>query len=131
MFQIKAGVSRVNKSGLTELVSGPNGPVIRDLRRRGRILLALAKADAPKETGRLARSLHMRVVLGRAPYVLVGSNLRYAQMVHDGTRPHIITPDKAKTLRFKHRGRVIYAQVVHHPGTRPNRYLTRHLRRVA
>lgn len=52
-------------------------------------------------------------------------------MVNDGTRPHIIRPKNAKTLRFKVGGRVVYAKVVHHPGTRPRPFLDRALNEVA
>jgi hypothetical protein len=51
-------------------------------------------------------------------------------MHHQGTRPHIIVPRRAQTLRFYSRGRIVYSKLVHHPGTKPNRYLTDNLRRV-
>ncbi|WP_228980121.1 hypothetical protein [Streptomyces sp. DH12] len=49
--------------------------------------------------------------------------------VLDGTRPHLIRPRRAKALRFEVGGRVTYAKIVRHPGTRANPFLQRALRR--
>lgn len=51
------------------------------------------------------------------------------RFVIEGTRPHLIRPRRAKALRFEVGGRVTYAKVVRHPGTRANPFLQRALRR--
>lgn len=51
-----------------------------------------------------------------------------ALYVLNGTRPHIIRPVTAKALRFTVGGQVVYAQVVHHPGTKANNFLKEALR---
>lgn len=65
------------------------------------------------------------------PFVRVGSESPIARLHHEGTRPHLIRPVNAKLLRFPANrglgGGFIYATVVHHPGTKPNRYLTDNL----
>jgi hypothetical protein len=61
----------------------------------------------------------------------VGSDVEYAQMVHDGTRPHVIRPRNAQVLRFRVGGQVVFARVVNHPGTRAQPFLDRALREVA
>jgi hypothetical protein len=113
---------------MDHLLNDPYGPVGRYLFARGRAIMAGAKNQVGVKTGRLKASIHMRQE--RAPFgqvLRVGSPLSYALMHHEGTRPHIITPDRAKVLRFTSGGRVIYTHAVKHPGTRPNRYLTDHL----
>lgn len=65
------------------------------------------------------------------PSVAVIFDVAYAEMVNDGTRPHLIRPRRAKALRFTVGGRVVYAKVVHHPGTRPNPFLDKALQKVA
>lgn len=50
-------------------------------------------------------------------YARVGTNLFYAEWLEDGTKPHVIRPRNAKTLRFKGRSGIVFAKVVHHPGT--------------
>lgn len=50
-----------------------------------------------------------------------------------GTKPHTIYPRKSGgTLRFKPKGsgNYAFAKVVHHPGTKPNDFLTKALRSV-
>lgn len=110
------------------LLNDPYGPVGRYLFARGRAIMAGAKNQVGVKTGRLKASIHMRQE--RAPFgqqVRIGSPLSYALMHHEGTRPHIITPNRAQVLRFTSGGRVIYTHAVKHPGTRPNRYLTDNL----
>lgn len=129
-FKFEQTISHLDRAGLFEVESSPNGPVVRDMLRRANKVAALAKADCPKNTGRLARSISVRFVPGKNPSIWIGSDVSYAKEVHDGTRPHHIHPKTAKVLRFMHRGRVIYAREVFHPGTRANPFLARHLRKV-
>jgi hypothetical protein len=92
-----------------------------------------AKVLAPVDTGRLRASIRIesrRNLAFRSIYT-VGSDLSYAVMVHDGTRPHIIRPKNAQALRFRIGGRIVYAKVVHHPGTRARPFLDDALRQVA
>lgn len=49
--------------------------------------------------------------------------------VHNGTKKHVIEPRRRNGyLRFVVGGRVVYAKVVHHPGTKANPFLTDALR---
>lgn len=103
-----------------------------------------AKILCPVDTGRLRASLRgqARRTFTLRPVFTVGSNVDYAEMVHDGTRPHIIRPKRAHTLRrsargvvkpalrFEINGRVVFARVVHHPGTEARPFLDRALREV-
>lgn len=62
--------------------------------------------------------------------IYVGSDHPIALMHHEGTRPHEIRPRKAQVLAFEVNGQVVFATVVHHPGTKPNKYLTDSLTQV-
>jgi hypothetical protein len=118
-----------NKAAMYEMLQSPTGMVGRHLAERaGRIVIA-AKMQAGVKTGKLKASIHMRHKRTSAggQYVMVGSNLHYALLHHEGTRPHIIVPNRSTVLRFSSGGRVIYTHAVRHPGTRPNRYLTDNL----
>jgi hypothetical protein len=113
---------------MDHLLNDPYGPVGRYLFARGRAIMAGAKNQVGVKTGRLKASIHMRQE--RAPFgqqIRIGSPLSYALMHHEGTRPHIITPDRAEVLRFSSRGRIVYARSVRHPGTKPNKFLTNNL----
>lgn len=113
---------------LDYLLKNPSGVVGRDLGKRGNRVLAAARAQVGVDTGKLKASInlsHERDVRGQ--FVKVGSKLNYALMHHQGTRPHIITPNRAQFLVFTKGARVVYAKSVRHPGTKPNRYLTDNL----
>lgn len=113
------------------LLKNPSGPVGRYLARKGRLVLAAAKAQVGVRTGALRASIHMRHLRdSRGQFVRIGSPLNYALAHHEGTRPHLITPNRAQVLRFTRGSAVIYAHAVMHPGTKPNRYLTNNLRLV-
>lgn len=121
----------LDRVGYEHMVHSPDGEVGQYLRKQSRILAAYARRQAGVDTGALRASINYRVVRdSRGLVAFVGSDNRVAFMHHQGTRPHIIMPNRAKTLRFYSRGRIVYAQVVRHPGTKPNRYLTDNLRRV-
>lgn len=118
-------------AGWPELVRGRDGIISRDLRKRGERLRLLAMRQAKKKTGRLAGSMTSNVSVSyRGIQVKVGSDVKHALMHHQGTRPHVITPKRARALRFMQRGRIRYAKRVYHPGTRANRYLTDNLPKV-
>lgn len=92
-----------------------------------------AKVLAPVNTGRLRASIRIesrRLLTLRSVYT-IGSDVSYAGYVHDGTRPHTIRPKRAQALRFVIGGRVVFAKVVHHPGTRARPFLDRAVREIA
>jgi hypothetical protein len=117
-----------NNAGLDYLLNNPLGPVGRSLSKRGLRVANAAKRQVGVDTGALKRSIsmsHRRDIRGQ--FVKVGSPLNYALMHHQGTKPHIITPNRSQYLVFNKGSRVIYATSVRHPGTKPNRYLTDNL----
>ncbi|MBD0693586.1 hypothetical protein BG452_13555 [Streptomyces sp. CBMA123] len=59
---------------------------------------------------------------------VIPSNHSATGFVLDGTRPHVIRPRWAKALRFEIGARVVFARLVHHPGTHANNFLGRALR---
>jgi hypothetical protein len=89
-----------------------------------------AKILCPVDTGRLRASIRgqARRTWTLRPMFTVGTNVDYAVMVHDGTRPHIIRPRSKQALKFTIGGQVVFAKVVHHPGTRAKPFLDRALR---
>ena len=104
-----------------------------ELREASRQVVARAKVLAPVRTGRLRSSIRAEQprIFSLRGSVKVGSDLEYAAMVNDGTRPHIIRPRRARALRFVVGGRVVYAKFVRHPGTRARPFLDRALQEVA
>jgi hypothetical protein len=118
-----------NKPGLDNVLQSPEGVVGRYLKKKGRLITAAARRQVGVRTGALRNSIHMRHFRDpRGQYIKVGSSLSYARAHHDGTKPHLIMPTKGQNLRFFSKGFLVFTQMVRHPGTKPNRYLTDNLR---
>jgi len=84
--------------------------------------------EAPERTGRLKRSIKRKV---RGTKGEVRAEAPYAVFVEKGTRPHIIRPVRARALRFQVGGEIVFAKLVHHPGTKPNPFMRRAAERTA
>lgn len=119
-------------AGIRFVLRGQGGPVWNNIEKRTRRAHNLARIQVGKDTRDLYRSISYRVNVGSRGGVVgtVVADDKKALMHHQGTVPHIIAARKAKSLRFKYRGKIVYAKAVRHPGTRPNRYLTDSLSKV-
>lgn len=121
----------LNHLEFEHLTKSPDGHVGKFLRKRAVILQALAQRQVGVKTGALKKSIRYQIVRdSKGLLATVGSGNRIALMHHNGTKPHIILPKRAQTLRFYSHGRIVYSKMVHHPGTKPNKYLTDNLARA-
>jgi hypothetical protein len=101
----------------------------------------LNRADVltPVDTGNLRRNNHMRVKTRRSQVTgEVYNPTKYADWVHNGTRPHVIQPKKKrlfrkrkKALRFEVAGEVVFAAKVNHPGTPGQPWLRQAMEEIA
>lgn len=94
-------------------------------------VLAAAVAMVPKgPTGVLAASLHATIPSAEGLKVTgqVGSDVSYAQVVHDGMSAHFEKPGTGEKILYL--GPEGFATYVHHPGTQGVKYLTDPLERV-
>jgi hypothetical protein len=121
---------RLDRAALNRQIRGASR---NELNEAAQDVVNRAKILCPVDTGRLRASIRIesRRTLALRSIFTVGSDVYYAPFVNDGTRPHEIRPRRAQALRFVIGGRVVFAKVVHHPGTRPNPFLDRALREVA
>ena len=82
-----------------------------------------------RKTGNTGRSIHLAEVTASSATTEAGGAAEYLEF---GTRPHTITPNARKALRFaaspggarltgspRTGAAVVFAKVVHHPGTKP------------
>lgn len=115
----------------TNATKGPNGTVGRWLRGRAKVAIFKAQAQVGKDTGALAKSIkHELKTVRNGVEVSIFSNNRIALIHHEGTRPHLIEPKNGGPLVFigsRTHSRVV-TNLVRHPGTKPNRYLSDQLR---
>ncbi len=118
---------RLDQSRVRRLLRLPGGLVDRNLRRRVERVQSAAERLAPGTMGAGIRSSYRLTFNG--PIGTVTSTHPASIYVVSGTRPHIIRPRRpGGVLRFTVGGRVVYARIVHHPGTRPNGFLLEALR---
>ena len=52
-----------------------------------------------------------------------GKKYNYAYFVHEGTRSHLIEPNKKKALRWESGGKFVFAKKVQHPGYKGDPFL--------
>jgi hypothetical protein len=84
------------------------------------VAYASAFYRAPWRTGRLAQSIVKEVGEEEARIAALAP---YALYVVCGTAPHEIRPANAQVLAFSISGKMVFAPLVHHPGTKPNPFL--------
>lgn len=95
-----------NAAGIHALKTSPTEPVYKDLLRRVLRVDAAAKRLCPVDTGRLRQSIRWAIVpnVGYAGSLVgyVGTDVKYAGFVHDGTRGgQIIRPVNKRALFWK------------------------------
>lgn len=124
--------SVTDTEALRHIFRDPDGPVGQDLDNRSRRVLERARATVPVRTGRLRTTLrreHGQAVLGPYHDVVAGfqGTTPYLGYVLFGAEPHIIRPTRAKALRFRAGGKIVFSQKVSHPGNRADNFLLRAL----
>jgi hypothetical protein len=128
-----------NEAGFLQLTRSPTGAVARDLVRRAAVVQEAARQRIPlghvaggPGTRRVANrnlrdTLRTRIAYTNwaPPVAYVGSDHPIALIHHEGSRPHVILPRRAKALAFWPRGsnQLVFAKRVNHPGSKPNPYL--------
>jgi hypothetical protein len=127
----------IHPGAIYTLLHSPTGGVARDMLRRGIRVQSQARRNLaggggkPRriDTGLLRASVYARPVrISGKPGARVGSDVRYARLVHDGTgiygpRHARITPKRGRYLVFTPKGaqRRVFARSV--AGMRPNAFL--------
>jgi len=117
---------RVDPGRIARMLRLRGGIVERRLAAHTRRVADIARTLAP---GSMPAYIDWRIEGGpRGLQGVVTCNHPATLYVLEGTRPHIIRPRRARALRFEADGRVVFANVVHHSGARPNDFLGRALR---
>ena len=135
---------QMNLAAVQQLLTGPNGAVARDMLKRGLRVESRAKLELGRDprrinTGRLRADIRARFhMINGAPAVRVGTSLKYATYVHNGTglygpRHRMIVPVSKKVLRWKAHGptgipgKGGYVFSMKSRGMRPNPFLRKAL----
>lgn len=122
----------IDGSKLNRLLRSPDGPVAREMLRRGQKVRAAALRRINSRTGALARSIDASIVIANGTAgCKIGTDLFYARFVHDGTGIYgptrrRIEPRNARALVFSSSsGRTFSA---HSSGQRGTHFLRNALR---
>ena len=115
----------IDQSRLQRLLSAVGGPGDRLLRRKAERVAALARQYSASH-GSIPDGIVVGPAQGKSIKVI--STHPATIWVHNGTRPHLIRPRRARALRFVVDGQVVFAKVVRHPGWRGDPFLTKALR---
>ncbi|MCL4430245.1 MAG: hypothetical protein M1167_05785 [Chloroflexi bacterium] len=104
-----------------EVVQHLSGPLRQKLvEKLADIAYASAFYGVPWLTGRLAQSIVKEIGDGE---VRIAALAPYAMYVVNGTSPHEIRPVNTRVLAFSVKGKMVFASLVHHPGTKPNPFM--------
>lgn len=110
MATVRIRSAKFTEAGLKRALNSPTGGLVRDTYRRTKNVENEAKRLAPVDTGRLRSSITGEVRhRGGLVYGRVGTRVRYARYVHNGTGIYgshhaWIVPKKGKFLVFKAKG---------------------------
>lgn len=111
------------------MLDGPAGPVAYNMMRRGKRVGTRARQLAP---GSMKRKISVSTESG---HVRVECSHPATLYVINGTRRHKIRPKRVRgpkaRLRFVVGGKVVFAKIVNHPGTKPNNFLLKALREAS
>lgn len=121
----------IDPAAMAQVLRGPNGPVYRHMIEQGEKVKLEAKRLVGVKSGNLRDHIIKRIGVDRgAVVVLVGAEVSYAEVHHEGSAPHVIRARNAPRLVFFWPvvGRVVAFKQVNHPGTVPNPYLVDALR---
>lgn len=118
----------LDPDAINRLMNSEDGPVMRHLAELGTRVQTRAKELVGKDTHRLEQSIVKRFISeGGKGAIAIVALTEYALYHHEGTRPHMIFPVRAKVLAFpasKGSTDMVFARSVMHPGTKPNHFLT-------
>lgn len=108
----------INQSGINALVVNPASPLVRHMTTVGSTCSAVAKINAPVDSGRLRQSIDYELI-ARPPTLTarIVAPVGYAKVVHDGHGE--IRPRRKKALRFRVGGETVFARRVRAVAGRP------------
>ena len=128
MFTVSTSFD-LNRTAIERMLRLPGGMVYRNMERRVQRVEAEARRRAP---GSMGQGNNITVQSRRGPggdfQGVINSRPPASLYVLGGTRPHVIRPVRARALKFTVGARTVYAKVVMHPGTQPNRFRQEALR---
>lgn len=118
---------RIDQGAITRFLRLRGGRVERKLAERTKKVARIAEVEASAH-GSMGDFVSWKIVEGpKGLQGVIVCDHPAVLFVLKGTQPHVIRPRRKKALRFEIGGEVIFAAVVHHPGTRADDFMSRAL----
>lgn len=109
----------VNQAALQNMLRNPKGQVARGILKIGKKVERKAKRLTPVDHGVLRNSITTELIIRRGPVARIGTKVKYALAVHNGTGIYgpkgvPITPKRGKVLVFTSRktNQLVFARSV-------------------
>jgi hypothetical protein len=122
----------VDGAALETLLHSPDGALGRWMIGRAQVVQNAARIQCPKRTNKLSESIVKRFFDSPDGLnVVIAAQQPYAIFVHEGTKAHVITGNPILAFAWEHGPNgpgTYFFRSVHHPGTKPNRFLADNLR---
>lgn len=110
---------RINEAALQKMLRNPKGQVARGTLKLGKKVERKAKRLVPVDHGILRNSISTELIIRRGPVARIGTKMKYALVVHNGTGIYgptgaRIYPRHAKVLMFTSRktGELVFAKSI-------------------
>lgn len=107
----------VNDAVIQKMLRSPKGQVARGIYKIGKKVERKAKRLVPVDHGILRNSINTELIIRRGPVARIGTKVKYALYVHEGTGIHgpkgqLIKPKKGKVMVFTSRktGGLVFAR---------------------
>jgi hypothetical protein len=119
----------IDGAAVQMMLHSPDGAVGRFMIGRAQVVQNAAIIQCPKRTNKLSESIVKRFYDSPAGFTVSIAALQpYAVFVHEGTKPHVINGNPLLAFAWPKMGEgTFFFRSVHHPGTKPNRFLSDNL----
>lgn len=113
-----------DKVAIQSLLRDEDEIVYRYIESLAKKVKRLAVIQVGVDTGKLRSSISYEMSNATRVKALIYASDNKALMHHEGTKPHMIEATNKKALKFNNGETIVFSKRVHHPGTKPNRFLT-------
>jgi hypothetical protein len=110
---------RLNEAARQKMLRNPKGQVARGILKLGKKVERKAKRLTPVDHGVLRNSISTELIIRKGPVARIGTKVKYALYVHEGTGIYgpkgvPITPKRSKVLVFtaKKTNKLVFARSV-------------------
>jgi phage gpG-like protein len=110
---------RINDAAVQKMLRNPKGQVAKGILKIGKKVERKAKRLVPVDHGVLRNSISTELIIRRGPVARIGTKVKYALYVHEGTgiygpknSPIIARPGKVMAFTLRKSGKLIFTKKI-------------------